>query len=133
MDFAQKLKILRNKKGLTQTELGKFFNLSKQTISSYENGGSSPDKEMLQLLADFFNVSTDYLLGRTDDPRTAEKIIADAAGPDAELAQFWDKLSQRDDLQLMFKQVKDMSPDDIRKIIRIIKVIEDEEAASDDW
>lgn len=68
MDFARRLRELREKKGLTQAELGRLFNLSKQAISSYETGGSAPGPETLQRLADFFGVSLDWLLGRTDDP-----------------------------------------------------------------
>lgn len=66
MSFAERLKELREEKELTQTELGKIFSLSKQTISSYENGGSTPGQETLKKIADFFNVSIDYLLGHTN-------------------------------------------------------------------
>ena len=65
MTFSVRLRQLREEKNLTQTELGKIFNLSKQTISSYENGGSTPGQETLKRLADFFGVSTDYLLGHS--------------------------------------------------------------------
>jgi repressor LexA len=66
--FGKRLRELRENKGLSQADLGKLFNLSKQAISSYETGGSLPPPETLQKFADFFNVSVDYLLGRTDDP-----------------------------------------------------------------
>lgn len=66
MDFPARFRELRIKKGLSQTELGKLFNLSKQTISSYENGRSSPDPDQLDQFATFFDVSVDYLLGRTN-------------------------------------------------------------------
>jgi len=72
--LAKRFRKLREKKGMTQTELGKLFNLSKQAISSYETGGSEPPSDALQSFADFFDVSVDYLLGRTDDPRPIEKI-----------------------------------------------------------
>ena len=64
MGFPEKLRKLREEKGLTQTELGKIFSLSKQAISSYENGSSSPSKETLQRMADFFDVTVDYILDR---------------------------------------------------------------------
>lgn len=66
MNFSERLRKERKLKGLSQSELGEIFNLSKQTISSYENGGSFPGQEVLKELADFFDVSVDYLLGRTD-------------------------------------------------------------------
>ncbi|HHY38838.1 MAG TPA: helix-turn-helix domain-containing protein [Clostridia bacterium] len=78
-DFAERLRELRLKKDVTQVELGKLLSLSKQTISSYENRGSTPDPETLQRLADYFDVSVDYLLGRTDDPRMYTREASDSA------------------------------------------------------
>lgn len=66
MSFGKILKTLRNEKGLNQTELGKVINVGKTTISGYENDSSFPDKETLRTIADFFDVSIDYLLGRTN-------------------------------------------------------------------
>jgi len=69
VEFRNRLSELRRKKRLTQKELGKVFGLSKQAISSYEKGDSAPTHETLKKMAEFFGVTTDYLLGRTDDPR----------------------------------------------------------------
>lgn len=60
------LKQLRNEKKITQRELANLLNLSPSTIAMYETGQRKPDFETLQKIADFFDVSTDYLLGRTD-------------------------------------------------------------------
>ena len=51
-------------------ELGKKFGLAESTISGYENEAREPDFETLVKFADFFDCSIDYLLGRTDVPRT---------------------------------------------------------------
>ena len=56
---------LRQERGLTQKELGQVLCVSTGTISNYENGVHLPDAEKLIVLADFFHVFTDYLLGRT--------------------------------------------------------------------
>lgn len=61
---------------------------------------------------------------------SADKI-AESLNGNPELAQFWDSLKDREDLKLLFKQTRDMSPNDIKKIIRIIKAIEDEEDRND--
>lgn len=68
MGFPEILKERRAEKGLTQEAFGKLFGLSKQAISAYETGEVLPPPDTLLRLADFFNVSTDYLLGRTNDP-----------------------------------------------------------------
>lgn len=62
----EKIKKLRIEKDLLQKVLAQQLNLSQQTISLYEAGKREPDYETLEKIADFFNVSTDYLLGRTN-------------------------------------------------------------------
>lgn len=76
MSFGSILKCLRNEKGINQTELGRLINVGKTTISGYENDSSFPDKETLKKIADYFDVSIDYLLGRTND-RTSNKTTED--------------------------------------------------------
>lgn len=58
---------LRKEKNITQAELAKKLNIRQTTVSSWENGVSVPDYPTLIKLADFFEVSTDFLLGREDD------------------------------------------------------------------
>ena len=60
----KKLRELRLKFGLTTTELGKAIGCSNPTITNYELGNRKPDPDMLIKLANYFNVSIDYLLGR---------------------------------------------------------------------
>jgi len=57
---------LRQEKGIGQKELSAHLNLSIGTISNYENSIHSPDLNTLHKLADYFGVTTDYLLGRTE-------------------------------------------------------------------
>jgi transcriptional regulator with XRE-family HTH domain len=64
--FGERLKLLREEKGLSQAELGKLYNLSQSTIAYYETNNKQPSNETLQNLANFFQTTTDYLLGRSD-------------------------------------------------------------------
>ena len=66
MRFGELLAKLRKEKGILQKELATYLNVTVATISNYEKGVHSPDYETLVRLADFFDVSTDYLLQRTD-------------------------------------------------------------------
>lgn len=61
------MKALREKKGLTQKQLGKMVNLSQQTIGHYEVGRAKPDFETLQRFAEIFHCSIDYLLNHNND------------------------------------------------------------------
>lgn len=65
--FGNRLKSLRKSKSLTQEELASIFYINKSSISRYENNSQIPEHKLLQKIADFFDVSLDYLLGRTDE------------------------------------------------------------------
>lgn len=69
------LKLLRNNKNLSQTALAEKLNIATSRYNNYETGKREPDNEMLKQIADFFEVSTDYLLGTTNDPTPKDKQI----------------------------------------------------------
>lgn len=62
-NFAQKLAQARKDAGYTQRQVAEILKISKSTIASYETGRTQPDIEMLGKLADFYAVSTDWLIG----------------------------------------------------------------------
>ena len=64
-NFQNILKTLRTSHNLTQDALAKKLKISRSTIGMYESGAREPDFETFELIADFFNVDIDYLLGRT--------------------------------------------------------------------
>ncbi len=66
--FAFRVKKLRKQKNLNQKELGEALGLTQTTISGIESGARTTTIEKLILLAKFFDVSTDYLLGLKDEP-----------------------------------------------------------------
>ena len=85
-EFGELLAELRKDKGMTQHELADVLHVSIGTISNYEKGVHFPDIEKLVNLADFFDVTTDYLLGRCEsnlspdvfqEMATEEKTIGD--------------------------------------------------------
>ncbi len=64
-----RLKFLRESKNLTQQRLALELNMNQNTLSRYENMKRQADYNTLILIADYFNVSVDYLLERTDNPK----------------------------------------------------------------
>lgn len=64
MMFASRIKYLRQSKELNQVQLAEKLGVKKQSISNWENDNIMPSVEMVVKIADFFHVSTDYLLGR---------------------------------------------------------------------
>lgn len=65
-EFAKRLKELRNEKGLSQHALALEIQHSQQVISNWESGNVEPTASAIVAVADYFDVSTDYLLGRKE-------------------------------------------------------------------
>ncbi|HEM9618018.1 TPA: helix-turn-helix transcriptional regulator [Streptococcus agalactiae] len=64
--FPERLKELRKKSNLTQKDMAEYFGTSQPSYQAWESGKRNPNSESLDKIANFFNVSTDYLLGNTD-------------------------------------------------------------------
>jgi len=64
-----RLRVLRKEADLTQEELAHRIGIKRDRYAKYETGGSPLGQKLINDFADFFNVSTDYLIGRSDDPK----------------------------------------------------------------
>ncbi|MFI5358954.1 MAG: helix-turn-helix domain-containing protein [Halanaerobiales bacterium] len=122
MSFGKKLRSLRQEKKLSQVELSKKLNVTSQALSQYVLGKRIPDAEMIIRIADFFDVSVDYLLDRTNERITVDNMKAILAS-DPAFARALDKLTTRKELQELFKVTKDLSRERVEQIIRIIKAM----------
>ena len=71
--FGDRLRELRRKRGMQQRELGELYNLSSSAIGSYERNLREPTLELLLQLSEYFGVSVDYLLCRTEERLTAKE------------------------------------------------------------
>jgi len=103
--FGEVLRSEREKKGLSQEELGNLIRAVKSTISQYELGKRKPDTEILQQFADIFKCSVDYLLGRTTNPTPPAADITDEFRPTPE------------DELLIFYKARDLS-EESQKLIK---------------
>lgn len=74
MLLGENLRKAREEKGLTQAEVAKLLDISASTIGMYEQGRRDPDTDTLKKLAELYEVSTDYLLGRTDIPNATSDL-----------------------------------------------------------
>jgi transcriptional regulator with XRE-family HTH domain len=109
--FGDRLRSLRIEKELNQEELGKIFNMTKSRISQYETSKHEADDETKKMFADYFKVSLDYLMGRTNI-REPESLSLDE-----ELQQ----LLNDPDTMVAFKDFKNLSETDKQEIINFIK------------
>ena len=105
--FAERLKKLRLEADMKQSDLGKLLGVSASTIGMYEQGRRYPDFETLIKIANYFNVSLDFLLGRSDIKDTS---------------YFIDGKPYPKDIVKIFMQLEDATPE--KKEI-IIKILED--------
>ncbi len=74
LSLGERLANLRENLGLTQKELAAKLNVGRSTISGYEKGTTQPSYDVLIKLADFFDVSLDYLFGRTEIKASMKKL-----------------------------------------------------------
>ncbi len=94
MEFGESLAKLRKEKGYLQKEVAAYLHVTTATVSNYEKGVHTPDLHTLIKLADFYNVSTDYLLQRTkckadinilNKPLSADCTVSDLINATLEL------------------------------------------------
>lgn len=118
MLFNERLRELRQNKGLSQSQLAEALNISKSAISMYELGRREPDLETLEGIADFFNVDINYLLGKEDgsmyylDPEAAE------------IAQ---EVQARPELKILFDASRKVSADDLKFVVDMIDRLKNKE------
>lgn len=119
VNFSQRLKHLREDKGLIQRELAEKLNVSRATITQYENNNRFPDQEMLKKIASFFNVSIDYLLGMTD----IRKIKQNS------------NTKEKEDPNPLLKDFENLSPEsqkELEKYLELLKLKENMEKSKDE-
>ena len=71
----ERLKELRLKRGLTQAEVARHLKVDRTTLTKYETGEREPDLKSLTILSDYFNVTTDYLLGKSEIPTLDPDVL----------------------------------------------------------
>ncbi|MEG1982054.1 MAG: helix-turn-helix transcriptional regulator [Clostridia bacterium] len=123
MEFKDNLKELRKKEGLSQVDLAEKLGFSKSLVGLYETGGRKPSFEALETVADYFNVSIDYLMGKDDksiyylDPNTAQ------------IAQ---EVFERPQMKILFDASRKVSPEDLDLIIKMLDRMKEEETHEDE-
>lgn len=95
-EFGKILKYLREKNELLQIELAQELNTSTSVISNWENGKFEPSIDQLKFLADYFNVSIDYLIGYTNtNQNELEQKLKEAKKLAKELQKYYHEAEQK--------------------------------------
>ncbi len=114
-DFASRLKLLRKEKGIRQVDLATEIGVAQTTIANYEQHSRFPDEDTLRNIADFFDVTLDFLLGRSDSPYRESRIIGLPAGEDSNGGKLKEEAS--DYLSLLLDGRKDDAGKGILKAV----------------
>lgn len=116
-NFQNVFKSLRTSGGYTQQEIADKLNISRSTIGMYETGAREPDYDTLELIADFFNVDIDYLLGRTDKTTTLPESIYYLNDDARELAEF---MFKNPEYKVLFDASRKVKKEDIEFVKQMI-------------
>lgn len=125
-DFQNIFKRLRLSSELTQAEMAEKLGISRSTIGMYETGAREPDFETLEKIADFFNVDTDYLLGRTDKTTLLPETIGHYyLNDDArEMAEF---MYKNPEYKVLFDASRKVKKEDIEFVKQMLDRFRDDD------
>lgn len=129
--FQNILKSLRLAKNLTQDELAKQLRISRSAIGMYESGAREPDFDTLELIADFFNVDIDYLMGRTTKTTFIPHATNDSYYTNQETAKIAQEIYENKDLSLLFDAAKDAAPEDLQTVHTMLMALKKKERGED--
>lgn len=114
--YGHRIAKLREQRKLTQEELSKQLSISRASLSHYEKNRRVPDYETLNKIADFFNVTVDYLIGRTDDPTPPENEHIKLFEESLELSD--EKILERFSLLV---DGRELTPEEAKRFIAFIR------------
>lgn len=127
-DFQNVFKKLRLSHGYTQAELADALGISRSRIGMYETGAREPDFETLEIIADFFNVDTDYLLGRTNKTTFIPNTGYYLNGETAKMAQ---EMYEDEDMRSLFDMKRNMPPERFKAHMEFMKNLYNQEKGND--
>ncbi|SFR00483.1 helix-turn-helix domain-containing protein [Desulfoscipio geothermicus] len=133
-EIGARLKYFRKQKGLSLRTLGKLAHVSHSFIADIESGRSKPSLDTIQSLVKALDISFSELVEDTAFLTKTygtfkirnENVVCE----ELQIYEYLKEINQREDLQLLFKQIRRLSPESIRRVIRYIKMVEDEESKS---
>lgn len=108
MKYGERLKRLREDKKISQQQLADKLNINRSTYARYELSQTQPDFDVLKSIADFYEVTIDYLLGRTSENSQKDYYIKKFA-------------EEFPDIDLMFEDMKSFTAEDMRDLYDYVK------------
>jgi Helix-turn-helix. len=119
LNLGQRLKTLRKMKKLTQQEVAEKLNYGingASRYSNYENNLRLPNLDEIKIIAEYYNVTTDYLLGVVEEMSQDEKLI-----------ELMKRAEYNHGLKMVFHKTADLDDKELEKLSKMIDIIKDEE------
>lgn len=98
--LSKRLSYLRKQNNKTQKEVASYIGVTRPAYTAYETGKRQPDNKILVKLATYFDVTTDYLLGKSDDPNKTEDEEFETFIKDPDLRRWFKELPKSDEEDL---------------------------------
>ncbi len=114
MNTLEKISHLLHQQKKKQKDLTDYLGLTKNTFTNWKLGASESYKKHIDKIAEFFDVSTDYLLGIEKKPLINE---------DEELTEYLQELKSRDEMRMLFSITKDCTKEEVEQAVRIIEAL----------
>lgn len=107
---------LIKERGITVYRFCKDNGIAQATIIDWRNGKSKPKADKIKKIADYFDVSIDYLMG---EAKTKKPLVND----DEELTEYLETLKNREDMRMLFSISKDCTVEEVKQAVRIIEAL----------
>lgn len=119
MTIGEKIKSLRESKGMSQVELAEKVQASKQTIYKYERGiVTNIPSDKIELLAEALGTTPAYLMGWYEEEKSINLV-----NDDEELTEYLEELKNRPELRMIFSLTKNATKKDVEKAVKVIEAM----------
>lgn len=124
MTVGERIKLARETKNLSQTDLANACKISKQTLYKYENNIiTNIPSDKIEVIANYLSISPAYLMGWETDNKDTNNKLAD----DEELQEYLEELKNRSEMRMLFSLAKGATKEDVEKAVKIIEALKEDD------
>ncbi len=124
MTVGERIKLARETKNLSQTDLANACKISKQTLYKYENNIiTNIPSDKIEVIANYLSISPAYLMGWETDNKDTNNKLTD----DEELQEYLEELKNRSEMRMLFSLAKDATKEDVEKAVKIIEALKEDD------
>lgn len=124
MTVGERIKLARETKNLSQTDLANACKISKQTLYKYENNIiTNIPSDKIEVIANYLSTSPAYLMGWETDNKDTNNKLTD----DEELQEYLEELKNRSEMRMLFSLAKGATKEDVEKAVKIIEALKEDD------